>query len=87
MASRGEIVNMAITDAETYTKVTFNAIGGGEVVGIRSRGGKDIYLAFEASPSAYITIPAGTMLELGTDKPIYLRSAAASDTAEVMGVV
>ncbi len=87
MASRGEIVNVAITDAETYTEATFSTIGAAEVVGIRSRGGKDIYLAFGASPSAYITIPAGTMLELGTDKPIYLRSAAASDTAEVIGLV
>ncbi len=87
MASRGEILNVAITDAATYTLVAFSAIGAAEVVGIRSRDGEDMYLAFEASPSAYITIPAGTMLEVGTDKSVYLRSAAASDTAEVMGVV
>ncbi len=87
MPSRGQIANIAITNAATYAPVTLSALGTAEVLGIRSRGGEDIYLAFEASPSAYLTIPAGAMLEVETDKPIYLRSAAASDTAEVLGLV
>ena len=87
MPSRGEIENVAITNAATYTEVPFEDIGAPAVMGIRSRGGYDIYLAFEASPSSYITIPAGAMLEIKTDKSIYLRSANSTDTAEVMGLV